>query len=161
MNQEQDNITKCQEKTTHLKFMKEALIEANKAFDLGEVPVGAVVVKDNQIIARAHNLRHTQKKLEGHAEFLALLKAAEILGDWRLEGCSVYVTLEPCPMCAGALIQSRIQDLYYGASDPKAGAIHSKLHLLDIPFNHRIEVCGGIMESESKQLLQTFFKQLR
>jgi len=161
MNQEQDNITKCQEKTTHLKFMKEALIEANKAFDLGEVPVGAVVVKDDQIIARAHNLRHTQKKLEGHAEFLALLKAAEILGDWRLEGCSVYVTLEPCPMCAGALIQSRIQDLYYGASDPKAGAIQSKLQLLDIPFNHRIEVCGGIMESESKELLQTFFKQLR
>lgn len=161
MNQEQDNITKCQEKTTHLKFMKEALIEANKAFDLGEVPVGAVVVKDNQIIARAHNLRHTQKKLEGHAEFLALLKAAEILGDWRLEGCSVYVTLEPCPMCAGALIQSRIQDLYYGASDPKAGAIQSKLHLLDIPFNHQIKGCGGIMESESKQLLQTFFKQLR
>ena len=161
MNQEPDNTTKCQEKTTHLKFMKEALIEANKAFDLGEVPVGAVVVKDDQIIARAHNLRHTQKKLEGHAEFLAILKAAEILGDWRLEGCSLYVTLEPCPMCAGALIQSRIQDLYYGASDLKAGAIHSKLHLLDIPFNHQIEVCGGIMESESKQLLQTFFKQLR
>ncbi len=141
--------------------MKEALNEASKAFDLGEVPVGAVIVKDDQIIARAHNLRHTQKKLEGHAEFLALLKAVEILGDWRLEECSLYVTLEPCPMCAGALIQSRIKHLYYGANDPKAGAIHSKLHLLDIPFNHQIEVCGGIMESESKILLQTFFKQLR
>ena len=161
MNQEQDNTTKCQEKTTHLKFMKEALKEASKAFDLGEVPVGAVVVKDEKIIARAHNLRHTQKKLEGHAEFLALLKAVDVLGDWRLEGCSLYVTLEPCPMCAGALIQSRIKNLYYGASDPKAGAIQSKLQLLEIPFNHQIDVCGGIMEDESKGLLQTFFKQLR
>ena len=161
MNQEQDNTTKCQEKTTHLKFMKEALKEASKAFDLGEVPVGAVVVKDEKIIARAHNLRHTQKKLEGHAEFLALLKAVDVLGDWRLEGCSLYVTLEPCPMCAGALIQSRIKNLYYGASDPKAGAIQSKFQLLDIPFNHQIDVCGGIMEDESKGLLQTFFKQLR
>lgn len=141
--------------------MKEALLEASKAFDLGEVPVGAVVVKDNSIIARAHNLRHTQKKLEGHAEFLALLKAVEVLGDWRLEGCSLYVTLEPCSMCAGALIQSRIQRVYYGSKDPKAGAVISTVKLFDIPFNHQIEVCGGIMESESKTLLQTFFKQLR
>jgi tRNA(adenine34) deaminase len=161
MNQEPDNITMCQENPTHLKFMKEALLEASKAFDLGEVPVGAVVVKDDIIIARAHNLRHTQKKLEGHAEFLALQKAAEVLGDWRLEGCSLYVTLEPCPMCAGALIQSRIQRVYYGSKDPKAGAVISTVKLFDIPFNHQIEVCGGIMESESKTLLQTFFKQLR
>ena len=161
MNQEQDNTTKCQEKKTHLNYMQEALKEAEIAYELGEVPVGAVVVKDDIIIARAHNIRHTQKKIEGHAEFLALMNAAETLGDWRLEGCSLYVTLEPCPMCAGALIQSRISSLYYGASDPKAGAITSKLKLLDITFNHQINVCGGIMESESKQLLQSFFKQLR
>jgi tRNA(Arg) A34 adenosine deaminase TadA len=141
--------------------MKEALIEASKAYELGEVPVGAVVVKDDIIIARAHNLRHTQKKLEGHAEFLALMKATEVIGDWRLEGCTLYVTLEPCPMCAGALIQSRIQALYYGSKDLKAGAVASTVKLLDIPFNHQIEVCGGIMESESKVLLQNFFKQLR
>jgi tRNA(adenine34) deaminase len=161
MNLEQDNTTKCQEKTTHLKFMQEALLEAQKAFHKGEVPVGAVIVKDGDIIARAHNLRHTQKRVEGHAEMLAMIEAANILGDWRLEGCDLYVTLEPCPMCAGALIQSRMQSLYFGAKDLKAGAIESKLQLLDIPFNHQIKVCGGIMEGESKALLQTFFKQLR
>ena len=161
MNLEQDNTTKCQEKTTHLKFMQEALLEAKKAFDKGEVPVGAVIVKDGDIIARAHNLRHTQKRIEGHAEMLAIIEAAKQLGDWRLEGCDLYVTLEPCPMCAGALIQSRMRSLYYGAKDLKAGAIESKLQLLDIPFNHQIEVCGGIMEGESKALLQSFFKQLR
>jgi len=141
--------------------MQEALLEAQKAFDKGEVPVGAVIVKDGDIIARAHNLRHTQKRVEGHAEMLAMIEAANILGDWRLEGCDLYVTLEPCPMCAGALIQSRMQSLYFGAKDLKAGAIESKLQLLDIPFNHQIKVCGGIMEGENNALLQSFFKQLR
>ncbi|MCF7931825.1 MAG: nucleoside deaminase [Acholeplasmataceae bacterium] len=142
-------------------FMTAALKEAQKAFDKHEVPVGAVVVKDGKIIARAHNLRETAQTIEGHAEFLAMRKAAKKIGSWRLEGCDVYVTMEPCPMCAGAMIQSRIRKVYYAVSDPKAGVAHSMTTLFDLPFNHHVDVEGGLMALESKALLQSFFKALR
>lgn len=142
-------------------FMTAALKEAQKAFDKNEVPVGAVIVKDRKIIARAHNLRETTQAIEGHAEFLAMRKAAKKIGSWRLEECDVYVTMEPCPMCAGAMIQSRIRKVFYGADDPKAGVAQSMTTLFSLPFNHNVEVEGGLMATESKELLQTFFRTLR
>lgn len=142
------------------KFMNVALKEARKAFDKGEVPVGAVVVYQGEIIARAHNLREQNQAFHAHAEFLAMQKAAKKLGSWRLEDCEVYVTLEPCPMCAGALIQSRIKKIVYGAVDLKAGAVESVVKLLDIPFNHKIESYLDYTV-ESEILLKSFFKKLR
>jgi len=141
--------------------MKAALLEAKKAYMKDEVPVGAVVVHDGKIIARAHNLREEKQSFHAHAEFLAMLKATRKIGSWRLEDCEVYVTLEPCPMCAGAMIQARIKNLYYAAQDPKAGGVQSVVQLLDIPFNHQIHVESGLMEDESKALIQSFFKKLR
>lgn len=161
MSQEQGNITKCQENQKHINYMKEALLEADKAMEIDEVPVGAVVVYNDEIIARAHNTREHSNQFHGHAEFLAMLKAQEIIGDWRLELCDVYVTLEPCAMCAGAMIQSRINNVYYGAKDSKAGAIESKIELLKIPFNHHVQSCGGILQKEAENQLKTFFKKLR
>lgn len=161
MSQDHDNTTKCQENQKHIKFMEEALFEADKAIQHNEVPVGAVVVYKDEIIARAHNTREHSNQFHGHAEFLAMLKAQEILGDWRLESCDVYVTLEPCPMCSGAMIQARVKNVYYGAKDPKAGAIESKIKLFDTKFNHHVQACGGILKEESEKRLKTFFKKLR
>ena len=161
MSQDHDNTTKCQENLKHIKFMEEALFEADKAMKHNEVPVGAVVVYNDEIIARAHNTREHSNQFHGHAEFLAMLKAQEVLGDWRLESCDVYVTLEPCPMCAGAMIQSRVKNVYYGAKDPKAGAVESKIKLFNSDFNHQVHACGGILEEASKIRLKTFFKELR
>lgn len=144
------------------KYMKEALEEAKKAFELGEVPVGAVIVKDDQIISRAHNLTETMKDPTAHAEMLAIRKAAEALGGWRLIGCSMYVTLEPCSMCAGAIVWSRIEHLHIGALDPKAGACGSVLNIVDNEkLNHRVHVEHGIMEEECSQILKKFFAELR
>lgn len=142
-------------------FMKEALLEAKKAFDKGEVPVGAVIVKDEKIIARAHNLREEKKDPTAHAEILALKKAAKVLGGWRLLGCTIYVTIEPCPMCSGAIIQSRISRVCFGANDYKAGACGSKVNLLDINFNHEVEITSGILEEECAEMMRDFFKKLR
>ena len=122
-----------------IQYMNEALVEAKKAFDLDEVPVGAIVVYQDKIIARAHNVREHQNLFYGHAEFIALMEASKVIGDWRLEDCEVYVTLEPCLMCAGAMLQSRVKKLYYGALDPKGGAIKSKHSLKEHEFNHHIE----------------------
>ena len=141
--------------------MAAALREAEKAAAIDEVPVGAVVVYQDKIIARAHNLREKKQSFHAHAEFLAMMKAAKKLGSWRLEDCDVYVTMEPCPMCAGAMIQARVKNLYYGADDPKAGVVKSVMNLLDYPFNHRIHVESGIMAKESQELLRDFFKKLR
>jgi tRNA(adenine34) deaminase len=152
---------KSQENLKINDFMLEALEEAKKAYALDEVPVGAVVVYNNEIISRAHNTRESDNVFYGHAEFLALMKASEVIGDWRLEECDVYVTLEPCAMCAGAMIQSRIRNLYYGALDPKGGAIESKVKLTDIDFNHKIKTCGSIHAELSSQLLKSFFKSKR
>jgi len=143
------------------KYMKAALKEAQKAFDKNEVPVGAVIVYDDKIIARAHNLRETNQHVHSHAEFLAMMKAAKKMGTWRLEDCDVYVTLEPCPMCAGAMIQSRIRKVYYGAKDSKSGVTDSLTNLFDIKFNHHVLSEGNVLSSESEFLLKSFFKKLR
>jgi tRNA(adenine34) deaminase len=144
------------------KFMKEALKEARKAYDKEEVPVGAVIVKDNKIIARAHNLKETNLNAVSHAEILAIQKACKKLGAWRLTDCDMYVTLEPCSMCAGALINARIRKLYIGTNDPKTGACGSKLNLLeDIKFNHSIEIERDVMQKECEGILKDFFKFLR
>ena len=142
--------------------MEQALEEAQKAFDLGEVPVGAVIVKEDQIIARGHNLTETTKDPTAHAEMLAIRQAAEVLGGWRLTGCSMYVTLEPCSMCAGALVWSRMENLYIGALDPKAGACGSVLNITNNEqLNHRVHVEHGIMEEECSEILKRFFRELR
>lgn len=160
MSQDRDITMKSQESQKN-KFMKSALREAEKAFIKDEVPVGAVVVYQNMIIARAHNLREKNQSFHAHAEFLAMMKATKKIGSWRLEDCDVYVTMEPCPMCAGAMIQARIKHLYYGTKDPKAGGVDSVVQLLEVPFNHHIEVESGIMAEESQKIVKDFFKKLR
>ncbi|WP_204488484.1 tRNA adenosine(34) deaminase TadA [Caldicoprobacter guelmensis] len=142
--------------------MQQALLEAQKAFCLGEVPIGAVIVKEGEIIARGHNLRETEKDPTLHAEMVAIREAARYLGGWRLTGCELYVTIEPCPMCAGAIIQARIQRVVFGALDPKAGCAGSLYNLLQDPrFNHRVEVVGGVMEEECRRIMQEFFRGKR
>ena len=144
------------------KYMKEALKEAKKAYEKLEVPVGAVVVKDNRIIARAHNLKETKKDTTNHAEILAIQKASKKLEAWRLNDCEMYVTLEPCSMCAGAIINSRIKKIYIGALDEKTGAAGSVLNLFeDYKFNHKVEVEKGILKEECENILKSFFKELR
>lgn len=144
------------------KFMKEAIKEAIKAYKKLEVPVGVVIVKDNKIIARAHNVKEEKKDTTKHAEIIAIQKASKKLGNWRLTDCEMYVTLEPCSMCAGALINSRIKKLYIGAMDAKTGAVGSVLNLLeDYKFNHKVEVKTNILEQECSNILQNFFKELR
>ena len=143
-------------------FMKEALKEAKKAYDKDEVPVGAVIVKDGKIISRAYNVKEKKKDTTCHAEILAIKKASKKLDSWRLEGCSMYVTLEPCPMCAGAIIQSRLDKVVIGTMDYKTGACGSVLNLLkDYKFNHNVEIENGIMQEECEKILQVFFKYLR
>lgn len=142
-------------------FMKEALRQARKAYALGEVPVGAVVVRDGIIVSRAYNTRETKKDALGHAELSAIRKACKKLGGWRLWECELYVTLEPCVMCAGAIINSRIRRVCYGASDSKAGAFGSVLDINALPFNHHPAVEGGVMENECSALLRDFFRELR
>ena len=144
------------------KYMKEALKEVKKAYEKLEVPVGVVIVKDDKIIARAHNLKETKFDTTKHAEILAIQKASKKLNSWRLMDCEMYVTLEPCPMCAGALINSRINKVYIGTNDVKTGAVGSVLNLLeDYKFNHVVKVEKGILEKECEQILKDFFKDLR
>ena len=144
------------------KFMKEALKEAQKAYNKLEVPVGAVIVKDGKIIARAHNLKETKTDTTKHAEILAIQKASKKLKSWRLIDCEMYITLEPCPMCAGAIINSRIKKIYIGTQDKKTGAAGSVLNLFDdYIFNHKVETETGIMQEECEKTLQEFFKELR
>lgn len=146
----------------HKKYMQEAILEARKAFSKGEVPIGAVVVLNDKIIGRGHNFREGLKDPTAHAEILAIRDAAQRLGSWRLTGASLYVTLEPCPMCAGAIVNARVQKLIYGAFDLKAGAVSSLMNLVqDRRLNHHVEVMDGICHEECAQLLQEFFRQLR
>lgn len=149
------------ENSVQEKFMEAALKEAKKAYDKEEVPVGAVIVKDGKIIARAHNLKEIKKDTTKHAEILAIQKASKKLDAWRLTDCEMYVTLEPCSMCAGAIIASRIKKLYIGTMDLKTGACGSVLNLLDYNFNHKVEVEKGIMQKECEYILKEFFKKLR
>lgn len=142
--------------------MEEALKEAKKAYNIGEVPVGAVIVKDGEIVGRGHNLTETKGDPTAHAEMLAIREAAGALGGWRLTGCSMYVTLEPCSMCAGALVWSRIEKLYVGTKDPKAGACGSVFNIAQSEkLNHRVEIEYGLMEDECSEILKNFFKDLR
>lgn len=143
------------------KFMLEALSLARQAANDGEVPVGAVVVKDGRIIAKGKNEREKKQNALSHAEIEAINNACKALGSWRLDGCELYVTLEPCPMCAGAIINSRIKTLIFGAYDLKAGSIDSIVNLCDLPYNHKVEVYGGICEDECLAVLKNFFEDLR
>lgn len=148
--------------TDDFSFMKLAIEEAKKAEAIKEVPIGAIIVKDGVVISSAYNLRETDQRAVAHAELLAIDNACKKLNTWRLTGCTLYVTLEPCPMCAGAIIQSRVDRVVFGASDPKAGCVGSIYNLLSEPkFNHRCEVEKGIMAEECGDLLTNFFRQLR
>ncbi len=143
-----------------VKFMRAALKEAEKAAKIGETPVGAVVVRDGKVIARGYNKRETKKNALMHAEVIAIDKACRKLRGWRLPGCDIYVTLEPCPMCAGAIIQARINNVYFGAYDQKSGCLGSVCDLSGI-LPHKIGFCGGIMREECEIIIKKFFKELR
>lgn len=143
-------------------YMREALIEAQKAYAIGEVPIGAVVVKDGLIVGRGYNQRETAKRAIAHAEVLAIEEACKTLGGWRLVECDLYVTLEPCLMCGGAIYQSRIINLFYGAKDPKSGAFGSLYQIdQDSRLNHQVICHSGILEAECSELLKSFFRELR
>ncbi|HZG73205.1 MAG TPA: tRNA adenosine(34) deaminase TadA [Chondromyces sp.] len=149
------------EKNHHF-FMYKAIEEAKKAEEIGEVPIGAVIVKDGEVIAAAHNLRETTQNAVTHAELLAIQEACKKLGTWRLEGAELYVTLEPCPMCSGAILLSRVERVIYGAKDPKAGCAGTLMNLLeDERFNHQCEVIPGVLEETCGGMLTGFFRVLR
>ena len=144
------------------KYMREAIKLAKKAEEKDEVPIGCVIVKNDKIIARGHNLRESKQRSTAHAEIIAIEKACRKLKSWRLEGCSLYVTLEPCPMCSGAILQSRIEHVVYGAKDPKGGCMESCMNMYEVKgFNHYPDVIGGVLEDECGSLLKTFFKRKR
>lgn len=161
MREQKENSTET-EKNTQQKYMKEALRQAGKAAAIGEVPIGCVIVHQGKIIARGYNKRNSQKTTLGHAELIAIQKASRKLGDWRLEDCTMYITLEPCPMCAGAIVQARIPQVVIGAMNPKAGCAGSILNLLQVDrFNHQVESVTGVLEEECRTIMKEFFCQLR
>ncbi len=142
--------------------MKEAIKEAKKAAKLGEVPIGCVIVYEDKIIGKGYNKRNTKKTTLAHAELLAIQKASKVIGDWRLEECTMYVTLEPCQMCAGAIVQARMKEVVVGTMNPKAGCAGSILNILQMEeFNHQVQITTGVMEEECKKVLQDFFVGLR
>ena len=144
------------------KYMKAAIRQARKAYALDEVPIGCVIVQDDKIIARGYNRRNTEGNTLAHAELTAIRKASRKTGDWRLEDCTMYVTLEPCPMCAGAIVQSRMKKVVIGSMNPKAGCAGSVLNLLQMQqFNHQVEIEKGVLGEECSEMLSTFFKELR
>ena len=146
----------------HERWMQQALLQARIAYEAEEVPVGAIIVHNDRIIAEAHNQRETLKDPTAHAEMIAITQAAEALQSWRLLDCTLYVTLEPCPMCAGAIVQARIPTVVYGTTDPKAGASHSLYQITnDSRLNHQCSVLGGLLKEECKSILQEFFLQQR
>ncbi len=148
--------------TQQEKYMKEAIKQAKKAYQIGEVPIGCVIVYEDKIIARGYNRRNTDFNSLSHAEMNAIKKASKVLGDWRLDDCEMYVTLEPCQMCAGAIIQARIKKVYMGCMNPKAGCAGSVLNLLQVPaFNHQAEMESGLLEEECSRLMKSFFRELR
>lgn len=148
--------------TNDEKYMKEAIRQAKKAYALGEVPIGCVIVYQDKIIGRGYNRRNTDKNTLSHAEITAINKASKKIGDWRLEDCTLYVTLEPCQMCSGAIVQARITRVVMGAMNPKAGCGGSILNILEMPqFNHQVQVERGVLGEECTELLTTFFRELR
>ena len=147
---------------TDEKFMKQALLQAKKAKELGEVPIGCVIVQDGKVIGRGYNRRNTDKSTLSHAEITAIRKASKKLNDWRLENCTLYVTLEPCQMCAGAIVQARVKEVVIGAMNPKAGCAGSILNLFTMKqFNHQVQTTYGVCEAECSQILKQFFAGLR
>lgn len=151
-----------EEMQQHERYMRLAIEEARKAQELGEVPIGAVIVRNGEVVGRGYNLRETRKDPTLHAEMIAIREASQRLGGWRLLGCTLYVTLEPCPMCAGAIIQGRVEKVVYGASDPKAGCAGTLMDLLHEPrFNHQVPFLAGVLADECGQLLRDFFRGLR
>lgn len=155
----QQSIPSYQQRDAH--WMHQALLEAKKAATLGEIPVGAVIVRDEQVIARAHNRRELDQDAMAHAEVLCIQQACRVLNSWRLSGCTLYVTLEPCPMCSGAIINSRLDRVVYGAKDDKAGCAGSVADLFVMPFNHTPVIRSGILEEECAAVLSEFFETLR
>lgn len=150
------------EKYTAEKYMKEAMKQAKKAYKLEETPIGCVIVYEDKIIARAYNKRNLKKSTLAHAELLAIEKASKVLGDWRLEDCTMYITLEPCPMCAGAIVQARVKKVVIGSMNPKAGCAGSVINLLQNEgFNHQVEIVTGVLEDECSVMMKNFFKELR
>lgn len=148
--------------TQEEKYMKEALRQARKAYALEEVPIGCVIVQQDRIIARGYNRRNTEGNTLAHAELAAIKRASKRTGDWRLEDCTMYVTLEPCQMCAGAIVQSRMQRVVIGCMNPKAGCAGSILNLLQMTeFNHQVEIVQGVLEEECSAMLSNFFRELR
>lgn len=158
-----NNMNENNNSTDHNKFMRAALKEAQKAFDKEECPIGCVIVKDGKIIARGHNLKVTQNNALKHAEMVAINKASRKLGDWRLTDCDMYVTLEPCTMCSGAIIQSRIRKVFFGAYDPKGGAVASCNDIFDLSHghNHLVAYEGGVLQEDCATLLKEFFRSVR
>ena len=155
----QQSIPSYQQRDAH--WMHQALMEAKKAAALGEIPVGAVIVRDEQVIARAHNRRELDQDAMAHAEVLCIQQACRVLNSWRLSGCTLYVTLEPCPMCSGAIINSRLDRVVYGAKDDKAGCAGSVADLFVMPFNHTPVIRSGILEEDCAAVLSEFFETLR
>ncbi|MCU6724730.1 tRNA-specific adenosine deaminase [uncultured Clostridium sp.] len=148
--------------TEQEKFMKEAIRQAKKAYLLEEVPIGCVIVHEGKIIARGYNRRNTDRNTLSHAELIAIRKAAKKLGDWRLEECTMYVTLEPCQMCSGAMMQARLTEAVIGCMNPKAGCAGSVLNILEMDgFNHKVQVTRGVLEEECSQMMSQFFRELR
>lgn len=148
--------------STDEKYMKEAIRQAKKAYALGETPIGCIIVYQDKVIGRGYNRRTVDKNTLAHAELIAIRKACRKIGDWRLEGCTMYVTLEPCQMCSGAIVQSRMTRVVVGCMNPKAGCAGSVLNLLQMPdFNHQAELVTGVLEEECSQMMKAFFRELR
>ncbi|MDF2820564.1 MAG: CMP/dCMP deaminase zinc-binding [Clostridiales bacterium] len=146
----------------NVKYMREALKQAKKAFKIGEVPIGCVIVHEDKIIARAYNKRNIKKNALAHAEIIAINKASKIIGDWRLEGCTMYVTVEPCQMCSGAIVQARMDRVVIGTMNKKAGCAGSIINLLQMDeFNHKVDIISGVLEEECSQIMKDFFINLR
>ncbi|WP_051688555.1 tRNA adenosine(34) deaminase TadA [Butyrivibrio sp. AE2032] len=156
------NNTLSEEEKNDIKYMKAALAQARKAYKLGEVPIGCVIVYEDKIIGRGYNRRNTDKTPLAHAEITAIKRAGKVMKDWRLEGCKLYVTLEPCQMCSGAIVQARIPEVIMAAENPKAGCAGSVMDILNNPeFNHQVSVKKGVLKEESSALLKKFFLELR
>lgn len=156
------SVDESVDKAVHERWMREAIAEAKRAEAIGEVPIGAVIVKGDEIIGRGYNLRETSQDATAHAEIVAIREASQAIGAWRLLDCRLYVTLEPCPMCAGAIVQSRIPHVIYGTGDPKAGCAGTLMNLLQEPrFNHRTDVTVGVLQEECASMLTQFFRKLR
>ncbi len=152
------------ENENDVKYMREAMKQAVKAYETGEVPIGCIIVENatGKVIGRGYNRRNTDRTTLAHAEITAIKKASKAAGDWRLEGCTIYITLEPCPMCAGAIVQARIDRCVFAAPSDKAGCAGSVVNLLDMSgFNHQVEITSGVLEEESQALIKKFFKELR